>query len=114
MLQQEPGMDQGRHTWDSGWDNNDIGVLESSLGSIVLWEVASDFLLRVREAFLAACKEVTYSWRRDVGKIGGNLMLIRGILLSWPHAQRTPGVLTTSYKASSSIRVHVLRRSDNG
>lgn len=51
--------------WNSGWDNNDIGILESELGSILLWQVAGDF-----------------SAGGDVGEISGNTWGVDNIVES--------------------------------
>jgi hypothetical protein len=84
-------------TWDSGRDNDNVGILECKFGSIVLWKIASDFLY-LRSAYAPLLF-------MDIRTAGEEM---------WERSAATPGVFTTSYNASSVIRGEVLRRRDNG
>lgn len=39
-------MDGSRHTGNTSGDDNDIGILEGSLGSVVLGKISGNFLLK--------------------------------------------------------------------
>lgn len=64
------------HTGNTSGDDNDISVLEGRLGSIILGEVAGDFLrlsiLSVSYIGPRGSFGRTYGGRRDVGEISSN------------------------------------------
>lgn len=90
-------------TGNTSGDDDDIGILERSLGAIVGGEVASNFL------------RVFFSrWMRYYGCYGEVRGLLTALEEMWDRSAATPGVLTTSYRESSSTRGQSFRRRDNG
>jgi hypothetical protein len=64
-------MNRVRHTGNSSRDDNDIGILERSLGSVVLGEVSGDFLYS-RQRCSPDTRTGTHGRRRDVGQVSGH------------------------------------------
>jgi hypothetical protein len=75
-------------TGDTGWDHDDVSTGQGKLQSIVLGEVAGDFLLIVSAALTgdALGEGHTYGNRGDVGEIcsdaGGVNNIVKGKLVN--------------------------------
>lgn len=70
--------ERGRHTGDTGGDDNDVGILESRLGAVVLGQVASGLLLsrcvfsRGQSWRVVMATGSTHGNRGDVGQVGSD------------------------------------------
>ena len=88
------------HTGNASGDDDDVGILESRLGAVIRRKVASGFLLRI------------IKWEPE-GLITIALALTAFDEM-WERSAATPGVLTTSYRASSSTSGESFRSKDKG
>jgi hypothetical protein len=94
--------ENGMPTGNTGGDDNHVGASEGVLETIVAGQMPGDFL------FLHELSEVTMNRRTGSGNIHTATEEM------WDRSAATPGVLTTSYRASSSTRGLAFSNSDSG
>lgn len=89
-------------TGNASGDDNDVGILEGGLGAVIGGKVAGGFLFAAK---------VSRSSRARGSRLCLSLTALEEM---WDKSAATPGVFTTSYRASSSTSGERLRRRESG
>jgi hypothetical protein len=97
-------------TRNTGRNDDDVGILESGLVALILGQVAGDFLYDRGRPWVSCREFPTHAEQHVYQGVG---LRTAGEEM-WDRSAATPGVLTTSYRASSSTSGDSFRSSESG